>query len=160
VVIPLWLNLELVANVAEVLLILESPVGTVWWHNSQVWDDGTWIGLKPNMVLITGLPSNVVEVTLSPWQTAQSLVIPLWLKAELVNNAPSRTVAVVILELAPMWQLSHPSAPIGMWLVAGALIVIAVVLYSAALVALWHWTQLVVVDWILAWIFVNVGIVE
>jgi hypothetical protein len=50
----------------------------------------------------------------------------------------------------PMWQLSQLKVPVSMWLVTelGVLIGrnVVVAAYNAALVVLWHCTQLVVVD--------------
>jgi hypothetical protein len=66
------------------------------------------------MVLGT-TPIKVPVVTLAPWQLAHPLVMPLWLKAELLNFAPVFTGSVKLL-LAPTWQLSHPDVPTPMWL--------------------------------------------
>lgn len=96
-----------------------------------------------------------------PWQLAQPLEMPLWLKAELAKVLPLATVAPVMLELAPMWQLSQPRLPMGMWLPTepGVTMGRAVVVdaYRAALATLWHCWQLLLVDWMLLWIAPIVG---
>jgi hypothetical protein len=109
------------------------------------------------MVLGT-TPAKVPVVTLAPWQLAQPLVMPLWLKAELLNFAPLATGRLRLL-LAPTWQLSHPSVPIPMWLLGGATMATCMFwLYLAALALLWHCAQLALVDGALAWMFVTVGV--
>jgi hypothetical protein len=92
-----------------------SPDGMLlMWQLSHAAVLGTCTGLKLAMVLGT-IPAKVPVVTLAPWQLAQPLVMPLWLKAELLNLAPVFTGSVKLL-LVPTWQLSHPSVPIPMWL--------------------------------------------
>jgi hypothetical protein len=109
------------------------------------------------MVLGT-TPIKVPVMTLAPWQLAHPLVMPLWLKAELLNFAPLATGRLRLL-LAPTWQLSHPNVPIPMWLLGGATMATCMFwLYLAALALLWHCAQLALVDGALAWMLVTVGV--
>jgi hypothetical protein len=105
--------------------------------------------------MVLGLtPKNVPAVTLLPWQASHPLLMPLWLNAEPENFAPLPMGVDAILELAPTWQLSQPSAPMGMWLATEFCVTMGLTVvdaaYNAAFAALWHWAQLVLVDWILA----------
>jgi hypothetical protein len=90
---------------------------------------------------------------LGPWHVSQPLVIPLWLKADLLNFAESCTGSVR-LEFEPTWQLSHAVLPNGMWFVGGATIENPTdgMANDAAAVALWHCAQFVLVEGALAWI--------
>lgn len=98
-------------------------------------------------------------VTLLPWQVAQPLVMPAWLKAALAKLAPS-TTGRVVLELPPTWQDSQPCDPMGMWLAGGRATggTMCAVLKVAALAALWHCAQLVLLDGALAWMAAIDGI--
>jgi hypothetical protein len=58
---------------------------------------------------------------LGPWQTSHPLVMPLWLKPELLNLALFCTGSVK-LELAPTWQVSQGVLPNGMCFAGGATI--------------------------------------
>ena len=80
-------------------------------------------------------PSKVPTTTLAPWQLAQPVVMPVWLKAELLKCEPSGTGVEAMLEPPPTWQLAQPRAPMGMWLMAGVLMGASVVVaaYKAAL---------------------------
>ena len=90
------------------------------------------------------------------------MVTPVWLNAELLNFAPLPTGVAAMLEPVPTWQLSQPSAPIGMWLLGGPTMLnpLAGIANVGAFVALWHCAQLAVVDGALAWITASVGITE
>jgi hypothetical protein len=56
------------------------------------------------------------------------------------------TVLVMLVAVLPTWQFSQLSAPMGTWVLPGALMVMPPAVYSAALAVLWHCTQLVVAD--------------
>ena len=64
--------------------------------------------------------------------------MPAWLIAEFENFAPLGTGVAGMLEPAPTWQLSQPSAPIGMWLLGSGRMLKPSegMAYDAALVAL------------------------
>ena len=76
-----------------------------------------WAGLR--LAMFFGLTPNIVAA-LAPWQDAQPLLTPLWLKAELAKLSSFTTVVEGMLEPLPTWQLSHPSAPMATWPVGGA----------------------------------------
>ena len=87
-VIPLWLYLLLVLNVALVLPIFESPVGIVAWQATQSSEAGLGTCAAPELmaaapVIDIGVmePSKVCPL----WQTAHAPVIPAWLNAELAK---------------------------------------------------------------------------
>jgi len=103
-VIPLWLNCA-PANVvmpplAPFLGIRVDGILFKWQVSHGVeFDTGTWGGVR--LPLDFGVtPSKVPAVTLIPWQPLHPLVIPVWLKAEFANVAPS-TTGRVKLELLP-----------------------------------------------------------
>ena len=92
-------------------------------------------GAGANPFIVLGVtPANVPFITLLPWQVAHPEVIPVWLNAELLNLAPFGTGVTAILELLPTWQFSHPSDPIGIWVLGG--VTIADVGYFAAFAVL------------------------
>ena len=120
-VMPEWLNWP----PAKVVMVPVAPAGGIsiagtllMWQLSHARVLGTCAGLRLAMVL-GRTPAKVPTVTLAPWQAAHPVVMPLWLKAELVNLAVFCTGKVRLL-LAPTWQLSQLSAPIPMWLLGGA----------------------------------------
>src|ERR1035437_2224762 len=96
---PLWLN----CPPAKVVMLPLAPLNGISpdgmalvWHVSHAAVLGTCTGLRLAMVLGT-TPAKVPVVTLAPWQLAQPLVMPLWLKAELLNFAPVFTGSVKLL---------------------------------------------------------------
>ena len=130
------------------------------WQLSQAALVGTWAGVRLSMVLgVT--PKKLPLPTPLPWQLVQPLPMPLWLKAPLANLSPSTTCAPVMLEPGAMWQVSQPRLPMAMWLDGGATIGFSAVAdaYCAALALLWHWAQLLLLDWIQLWMLPTVGIV-
>ena len=130
------------------------------WQFSQTVEVGkcaapVFVGVVGGILTTTGLPSKAP--TLLPWHSAQLVLMPLWL-----NCAPAKLVQVVMV-LAAVWHDSQPRLRMGMCtgaVVLGVLMpptVVMVEAYLAALAVLWHWTQLPVLDWILAWIAALVG---
>ena len=120
-VMPEWLN----CAPAKVVMVPLAPAsgmsiaGTLlMWQLSQLSVLGTCAGLRLPMVL-GRMPAKVLAVTVAPWQLAQPAVMPLWLKAELVNLAVFCTGKVRLL-LLPTWQLSQLRDPMPMWLLGGA----------------------------------------
>ena len=120
-VIPEWLNWP----PAKVVMLPLAPLGGIsiagtllTWQLSHASVLGTCAGLRLAMVL-GSTPAKVPTVTLAPWQAAHPVVMPLWLKAELVNLAVFCTGSVRLL-LAPTWQLSQLSVPMPMWFAGGA----------------------------------------
>ena len=120
-VMPLWLN----CAPAKVVMLPLAPLkgisveGTLlMWQLSHARVLGTCAGLRLAIVL-GNTPAKVPATTAAPWQLAQPLVIPLWLKAELVNLAVFCTGKVRLL-LEPTWQLSQLKEPMPMWFEAGA----------------------------------------
>jgi hypothetical protein len=103
-------------------------------------------------------PKKVPATTLEPWHSLQPVLMPVWLKAELRKLDVSCTGKVKLL-LLPTWQLTQDWEPMGMWSIGGVTIGLSVVVaaYSAALAALWHCSQLLLVDWMLAWMAELVG---
>ena len=125
VVMPLCVNLAPAKVVMLPLAPLKgiSVAGTLpAWQVSQASVVGTCTGVRLAMVLGT-TPKKVPVVTLAPWQLAQPVLMPLWLKAELPKLAPVCT-GRLRLEPAPTWQLSQPSAPMAIWLLGGAMILL------------------------------------
>ena len=114
------------------------------------WQISHWVEVGRCDVETAGLVTGITTMDAVPWngpapltwQAAQPDVTPLWLYLEPAKVGVSSVVRLVRLST---WQLSQPAAPMGRWLLAGALRA-GVIGYSAALVVLWHCTQLVVVD--------------
>lgn len=120
-VIPEWLNWP----PAKVVMVPVAPPGGIsiagtllMWQLSHARVLGTCAGLRLAMVL-GKTPAKVPTVTLAPWQAAQPLVMPEWLKAELVNLAVLDTGNVRLL-LLPTWQVSQLRDPMPMWFAGGA----------------------------------------
>ena len=120
-VMPLWLN----CAPAKVVMAPLAPAsgisiaGTLlMWQLSHASVLGTCAGLRLAIVL-GNTPAKVAAVTLAPWQAAQPVVMPLWLKAEFVNLAVFCTGNVRLL-LLPTWQVSQLRDPMPMWFAGGA----------------------------------------
>ena len=64
------------------------------------------------------IPVKLAPVMPAPWQVAQPVVIPLWLKADFVNLAVFCTGSVRLL-VAPTWQSSQAVVPNGTCLAGG-----------------------------------------
>ena len=158
-VMPLWLNLA----PAKVVMPAAgtSMAGTLLvWQISQARVVGRCSGARLAMFL-GQTPSKVLTVTLAPWQLSQPVLMPAWLNKEPEKRAPSCTGVEVTLEPGPTWQLSQPSAPMGMWRAVGATILsVPFWLYRAAFAALWHCAQLRLMLGALAWILDTVGKAE
>ena len=110
-----------VALVADAAI---SPLGVdPRWQDSQV----AVVGIcevvpgaaEDGITTMELMPVKLAPVMPAPWQTSQPVVMPLWLKAELVNLAVFCTGSVRLL-VAPTWQVSQAVVPNGTCLAGGA----------------------------------------